>query len=70
MLSFLLTFARHPQNAQTLRQVCNISRKKLGIKLIFCMQLNTKVFDKLILPFLTGVGRHAQSTQNNKFALT
>ena len=28
---------------------------KLGMKLIFCMQGNIKVFNKLILSFLTGV---------------
>ena len=28
---------------------------KLGIQLIFCMQGNIKVFNKLILSFLTGV---------------
>ena len=34
---------------------CDISRTKLGIQLIFCMQGNIKVFNKLILSFLTGV---------------
>ena len=29
--------------------VCLISRKKLGMKLIFCIQVNIKVFHKFIL---------------------
>ena len=40
---------------------CNISRK-------INMQINIKVFYKLILSFWGCVGRHAQSTQNKKFA--
>ena len=30
---------------------CNVSRKKRMIKFIFAMQINIKVFDKLILSF-------------------
>ena len=47
---------------------CNILRKKCGIKLTFCEQINIKFFCKLILSFLEGVARHAQS--NNKFAIS
>ena len=38
------------------------------MKLIFC--LYTKVFDKLIVSLWMCVARHAQSTQNNKFAIS
>ena len=43
---------------------CNILRKKRMIKFIFCMQINIKVFYKLILSFWVSVTRYAQSTQN------
>ena len=47
----------------------NISRKKWGIKLIFCMEIIIKVFFKLILSFLLVIVRYTQSTQNNNFAI-
>ena len=45
---------------------CNISRKKWMMKCIFGMQINVKVFFKLILSFWVCATRHAQSTQNKK----
>ena len=71
MLSFLINLARHVQSAQaSLQYLCDISRKKSEIKLIFfCMQVNMKVFYKLILSFLSGVARDVQKTQNNKLAM-
>ena len=45
---------------------CNISRKKRIMKFI-CIQINTKVFYKLILSFWVCAARHAQSSQNKKF---
>ena len=50
--------------------LCNISRKMWGMKLIFCLQINMEVFSKLILSFWMCVSRYAQSTQNNKFAIS
>ena len=38
------------------------------MKLIFCMQINIKLSYSLILLILMGIVRHAQITQNNKFA--
>ena len=38
------------------------------MKFIFGMQINIKVFYKLILSFLLCVTRHAQNTQSKKFA--
>ena len=38
------------------------------MKLIFAMQINIKVFYKMILSFWVYIARHAQSTQNKKFA--
>ena len=46
---------------------CNISRKKWMMKCIFCMQINIKVFYKLILSFWVCITGHVQSTQNKKF---
>ena len=36
------------------------------MKLIFCLQINIKIFFKLILAF----SRYAQVTQNNKFTIS
>ena len=47
---------------------CNISRMKWMMKCIFGMQINIEVFYKLILSFWVCVARHAQSTENKKFA--
>ena len=46
---------------------CDITRKKSMMKFISGMQLNIKVFHKLILSIWVSVTRHAQSTQNKKF---
>ena len=59
---FLVGVPMHAQSTN-LKNLCNISRKKLEIKLIFCMQVNIKVFHKLIMSLLTTVARHAQSPQ-------
>ena len=40
------------------------------MKLIFDMQINIEVFYKLVLSFWVCVAKHAQSTQNNKFAIS
>ena len=45
---------------------CNISRNKQIMKFI-CIQINTKVFYKLIRSFWVCATRHAQSSQNKKF---
>ena len=49
---------------------CNISKTKWTVKYIFGMQINIKVFCKLILPFWVCATRHAQITQNNIFAIS
>ena len=36
----------------------------------FCLQMNTKVFFKMIVSLYVYVARHAQSTQSNKFAIS
>ena len=47
---------------------CNISRQKWMIKFIFGMQRKIEILYKLILKFWMFVSRHAQSSQNKKFA--
>ena len=37
------------------------------MKLIFCLQINAKIFYKLIVSRWVCIARHAQSTQNTKF---
>ena len=40
------------------------------MKLIFCLEINIKVFYKLVLSFLTCIIKHDQNFQNGKFAIT
>ena len=47
---------------------CNISRKTWMMKCILGIQRNSKIFYKVILSFWVCAARHAQSTQNRKFA--
>ena len=47
---------------------CNISRKTWMMKCIFGIQRNSKIFYKVILSFWVCAARHAQNTQNRKFA--
>ena len=47
-----------------------ISPEKSGMKLIFCLQINTKIFYKLIVPLWLCIARHVQSIQNNTFAIS
>ena len=50
----LMEMVKHPQSTQTgLQYVSNISKKKLEMKLIFCMQVRIKVSYKLILTLWT-----------------
>ena len=45
----------------SLQYLCNISRKKGGMKLIFYIEIN-KPFYKLMLSILLSIAIHAQST--------
>ena len=56
---------RYAQNTQnkTFAYLRNISRKAWSAKLIFCQQMNAKVFYKLIVSLWVYVARLAQSTQ-------
>ena len=40
------------------------------MKMVFCLQINTKDFFKLILLLQMRVARHVQITQNNKFSIS
>ena len=61
---------RHAQSNQIVTYLCNISKETWGVKLIFCLQINTKVFYKLIISLWVYVARHAQNVQNNKFTIS
>ena len=52
----------------SLQSPYNISKKKLGMEFISCMQINTS-FCKLPLLFLMEVARHVRSTQNGKLVI-
>ena len=75
---------KHSQSFQnSLQCFYNISKKKLKMKLIFCMEINIKVSRKfisslraskfptrLILSLLMGMIKHSQITQSKKFAIS
>ena len=50
-----MCLARPVSSTQKNLNLCDISRAKLGMQLIFCMQRNIRVFNKLILSFVNGV---------------
>ena len=72
ILSFWVCVTRHAQGTQSKKfaYLCNISKKAWGLKLIFCLQINTKVFYKMIVSLWVCVTRHAQSIQNKNFAIS
>ena len=50
--------------------LCNISRKKGGVNMIFCTNTNIKVSYKLVVTFLLFIARHGLSTQKSKFVIS
>ena len=40
------------------------------MELIFCLEINIKVFYKIIVSLWVYVDRHAQSNQNNRFTIS
>ena len=54
----------------SLQYLCNISRKRRGINIIFCMKRHIKVLYKRVVSFLLVLARHVQSTQNSKFVIS
>ena len=69
--TILVCVMRHAQSTQN-KFAClfNISRKAWGMKLIFRLQISTKVFYWVIVSLWVWQSRHAQSTQNSKFAIS
>ena len=78
ILSFWMYIVSHAQSTKnkTFAYLCNISRKRWGMKLIFwrwfflILQIDTKFFCKLIISLWVCIARHFQSTQNNKCAIS
>ena len=74
ILSFWVSVTRHAQSTQKkfayLCNICNISIKSWWMKLIFCLQINTKVFYKIIVSLWVYVTTHAQSTKISKFTIS
>ena len=68
VLSFWMCVASHAQ--VIFAYLCNVFRKIWGTKLIFCLQINTNVFYKVLVSPWMFITRLAQSTQNNKFAIS
>ena len=65
----LVTIIRHSQSTQndkSSQYFCSISRKRGGMELLFCMQIN-KPFYKFILSILLSMAGLVQSIRNNKF---
>ena len=68
ILSFWVSVTRHAQSTQNkFAYLCNISIKAWEMKLIFRLQINAKVFCKIIVSFWVYIARQAQSTKNNQF---
>ena len=71
ILSFWLCISRHAQSTQNkFAYLCSISRKAWAMKLIFYLQINTKIFYKLIVSLWLCMARHPQSIQNNNFIIS
>ena len=69
--SFWLCITRHAQSTKNnFAYLCSISKKAWVMKLIFYLQINTKIFYELIVSFWVCMTRHAQSTQNNNFIIS
>ena len=81
----LMEMVKHSQSFQNSKFAMSLKylKKRLKMKLIFCMQINIKVFCKfistlwaskfptrLILSLLMDMIKHSQITQSNKFAIT
>ena len=61
---------RHAQSTQNnkLQYLCKISKKKGGLNLILCMQINIRFSCKLRQSVLLGMASLVQNTQSTKFA--
>ena len=71
ILWFWVSVTRYSQSTQNkFAYLFNISIKTWGMKLIFCLQINTKVFYKMIVSLWVCVARHAQSTKNKQFTIS
>ena len=66
ILSFWVCVIRHTQNIKSKKfaYLCNVLRKACWMKLIFCVQINTKVLYKLIVSLWLCIARQAQGAQN------
>ena len=71
ILSFWVSVTRHAQSTQNkFAYLCNISIKAWGMKLSFCLQINTKVFYKRVVSLWVLLARQVQSTENNQFKIS
>ena len=62
---------RHAQSSQKMfTYLCNISRKSMGDEVDFLPANKHESFYKMIVSLWVCVSRHAQSTQNSKFAIS
>ena len=50
--------------------LCNVSRKREGINMIFLHKINIKVFYKLVVTFFLVIARYAWSNQNSKSVIS
>ena len=68
ILLLLMSMMKHSHNTQRNKfaNLCNTSKKKLGMEFIFCMQINIKVSK---VSFLMETARHVQSILNRKLVI-
>ena len=65
-----MNITRHAQSTQNkFAYFCNISIKAWEMKLSFCLEINTKVFYKMVIT-LNLISQTAQSTKNNPFTIS
>ena len=72
ILSVLTGMIKHSESTQSnkLQYLYNISKKKLGMEFIFCMQIDKhQHLYKVALSFLMEVARHVQSTQSTSIVM-
>ena len=72
LLILFVGVTRHALSTQNSKVavLCNSSRKRLGINMIFCIMINVKVLYKQLVSLLLVLARHAASTQCSKFVIS
>ena len=63
-------YPRYIPKITSLQYLCNISRKRRGINMIFFFFFSIKVFYKLVVSLLLVIAKNAQNTQKSKLVIS